>query len=665
MDHTYGPGKTRGAWMLKSIKVEWNNKQTSEQIRRVEDHYDTISRMTFKRKKELMSIPDPFAWQESPSEPNQQSYLPTVAALKDPKSQSSQNATVPQPNLNTTTTPKSNQSLSPTPQLPDLLNPFGEQNLIQSIQDNQFSRQLVLLDKIYKEEDKFGGTGDNFDFKVTVYYDKCRRADLPSHAYIYSASIMLTGQALTRFYANRIGTSIFEQFCHNMRNFFEGTEWQRFNLTKWQTYTFSAIISYNPTLSATEYLCKLCTELDKIKQGLDPAYYGPVHLRENIIWACRGHPALVNGLTSLSADASGLVNRLYTSIVNYEAIHNPSGQQSYTQSHEEDHDTYFTDRQYRRGRPSSRPNQPYNTRQGSYQRRKRCFLCGKEGCWSTSHSQQERDESKKQFTNKHSKYKSCKRYDRHLQQYITHQEVKDIDADCTDDVAQFFEELSVDVGTADKDSDFNLTSESSTEPFFTYFGTFQNTESMAIVSLLANTAFKHQITFEDDISAHAKLEPYSFNISTSSQYNNSEFKELLIDSGAATRCTGGISQFEALQTIDNSIMLDKGTAGSTSFIFGIGSTLSIGIVNLNTPIEPVVFYIVQSNIPFLLCLADMDKLKVFFNNITNKLIQPGRTLSHPVICRYGHAFSPSFTSAYSLVTESIYQNPCFLTDVEL
>lgn len=77
----------------------------------------------------------------------------------------------------------------------------------------------------------------------------------------------------------------------------------------------------------------MCTELDTIQQGLDPAYYGPVHLRENIIQACRGHPALTNGLTNPPMDASDLVNNLYTFIVNYEAIHNPSStQKSYMQS---------------------------------------------------------------------------------------------------------------------------------------------------------------------------------------------------------------------------------------------------------------------------------------------------------------------------------------------
>ena len=225
---------------------------------------------------------------------------------------------------------------------------------------NQFSRELTLLDKIYKEEDKFSGTGDNFDFKVTIYYDKCRRVGLPPQAYIHGASIMLSGQAQTRFYANRVNASTFERFCNDMRLFFEGSEWQRLNLTKWQTITLTDIISANPTLSTTECLRKLCTELDIIQRGVDPAYHGPVHLRENIIRACRGHPALASGLVNPLMDASGLVNNLYTSIVNYEAVYKPpSTQQNYTQLYNEDVEYYFTDRQYRKSGPSFRSTRSY------------------------------------------------------------------------------------------------------------------------------------------------------------------------------------------------------------------------------------------------------------------------------------------------------------------
>ena len=158
-------------------------------------------------------------------------------------------------------------------------------------------------------------------------------------------------------------------------------------------------------------------------------------------------------------------------------------------------------------------------------------------------------------------------------------------------------------------------------------------------------------------------QPYVYSMATSSRYDHTEFKGLLIDSGAATHSTGGRGQLEALQQIDHGVKLDTSTAGSASFLFGIGGTSSIGTIDLQTSLGLIVFHIVDVNTPFLFCLADMDRLGAYFNDITNELVQVNR--SHAVIRRYGHAFLSWFTSAYSITLESIDHNPCFLTDVEL
>lgn len=90
-----------------------------------------------------------------------------------------------------------------------------------------------MLDKIYKDNDKFGGIGNNFNFKVTIFLDKCRQVSLPEDIYIQGASIMLSDQTQTYYYANYGNNSTFDQFCFNMQLFFEGPKWQYFNLTKW------------------------------------------------------------------------------------------------------------------------------------------------------------------------------------------------------------------------------------------------------------------------------------------------------------------------------------------------------------------------------------------------------------------------------------------------
>lgn len=52
-----------------------------------------------------------------------------------------------------------------------------------------------MLDKIYKNDDTFSGTGNNFNFKVIIFYDKCRQIRLLIDAYIHDALIMLFSQA--------------------------------------------------------------------------------------------------------------------------------------------------------------------------------------------------------------------------------------------------------------------------------------------------------------------------------------------------------------------------------------------------------------------------------------------------------------------------------------
>jgi hypothetical protein len=63
--------------------------------------------------------------------------------------------------------------------------------------------------------------------------------------------------------------------------------------------------------------------------------------------------------------------------------------------------------------------------------------------------------------------------------------------------------------------------------------------------------------------------------------------------------------------------------------FGIGLAALIRSIIIKTLISLVDFYIIKANTPFLLCLIDIDKLQVYYNNITNTLISP--TFNLPVI----------------------------------
>lgn len=80
---------------------------------------------------------------------------------------------------------------------------------------------------------------------------------------------------------------------------------------------------------------------------------------------------------------------------------------------------------------------------------------------------------------------------------------------------------------------------------------------------------------------------------------------------------GGISQLKTLQQFDTSVQLNKNIAGFANFTFRIENAIFIESVLLDILIRSITFYIVPINTRFLLCLAEIDKLKAYFNNIIN------------------------------------------------
>ncbi len=70
-----------------------------------------------------------------------------------------------------------------------------------------------MLNKLYKKKKKFESTENNFDFKLTIYLDKCKHVDLLEYAYEKEVLIMLTDEALIRYYVNRVNFITFNVFA--------------------------------------------------------------------------------------------------------------------------------------------------------------------------------------------------------------------------------------------------------------------------------------------------------------------------------------------------------------------------------------------------------------------------------------------------------------------
>jgi hypothetical protein len=83
----------------------------------------------------------------------------------------------------------------------------------------------------------------------------------------------------------------------------------------------------------------------------------------------------------------------------------------------------------------------------------------------------------------------------------------------------------------------------------------------------------------------------------------------------------GKEQYLALTQEDLTVKIDISTVGKASIKFSKSSaTNSISTAQVFTDIRKINFKVLNAPTLFLLCLADIDRLKVYFNNTTDELV---------------------------------------------
>jgi hypothetical protein len=128
-------------------------------------------------------------------------------------------------------------------------------------------------------------------------------------------------------------------------------------------------------------------------------------LHNKLILACQEVPACEYACYRPSESLAGLINDLRSSII----TRSKQGNLESHQFHQSETEQLFTDRRYH----SNRPN-----RATASQPAKRCFVCKKEGCWSTKHTKEEQEESKQRFRASLKPWLG-RTFDRNPRQYIT------------------------------------------------------------------------------------------------------------------------------------------------------------------------------------------------------------------------------------------------------
>ena len=154
-----------------------------------------------------------------------------------------------------------------------------------------------------------------------------------------------------------------------------------------------------------------------------------------------------------------------------------------------------------------------------------------------------------------------------------------------------------------------------------------------------------------------KSDPFTYIISE--RYISDEFYEIMIDTEVLKQLIARYRQYLAYKKQVTYVKINKTKVGAINVQFDIGFISFI----VDIPIGIIEFNVVEADTPFLLCLKDMDKLNVYFNNFITILITSTKLI--PVVCCFGHPSYLQDESLLSFIANSFNNNPCFLTDIKL
>jgi hypothetical protein len=150
------------------------------------------------------------------------------------------------------------------------------------------------------------------------------------------------------------------------------------------------------------------------------------------------------------------------------------------------------------------------------------------------------------------------------------------------------------------------------------------------------------------------------------RYTSEMFYDIMIDSKASIESIVDYEQY--LAVIKNtSIDQNRIKRETVNVQFEIESISSIESLTIDISIELVKFHVIRVDTSFLLSLADMNRLKVYFNNVENILFMITKNRSLSIIRRFDHDFLLWKNSYFlhSYIAQSFNSNFCYLPDVEL
>ena len=96
---------------------------------------------------------------------------------------------------------------------------------------------MAIIIKIYTDNQKYNKVNNSFNFKLTIFYNICKRSSLPLKGYIVVFLSILKGLAQDYYYNSNLKLKPFTEAYNYIQQFFKGLKYYRKNLIEWNSMT--------------------------------------------------------------------------------------------------------------------------------------------------------------------------------------------------------------------------------------------------------------------------------------------------------------------------------------------------------------------------------------------------------------------------------------------
>jgi len=249
---------------------------------------------------------------------------------------------------------------------------------------------------------------------------------------------MLKGLALDYYYTDLMHQHLsFEELCSSMRGHFEDENYKRAVLSEWNLIDLESYRTTNHDKTVSQCFQLLLARLQELRHGLEADLQTEAFFHNKLITACRGMQECQIACSAPPPTLTGLISALKTSITAFEFSHKNDSSIA-----------YMTDWRYMRN--DSRDNNRWQQRSRNNNDRKKCYICRREGCWSTKHTEGERRSAKEGFKKRYgSRFNNRfgNAFNKVYEQFVQEYEGEDDE----ESIQQTFQTIALE----DDDSDYN------------------------------------------------------------------------------------------------------------------------------------------------------------------------------------------------------------------